>query len=402
MDKVIRQKKYWFIPVLLILAGLCILLAIRIVNGIDWRNNDFFTFWLAGHLVMQGGNPYAPVQWVAGYHEFGISPIPNQTFLYPLPLSLIYAPLGLLSLKTAYIAWVALSEGMILAALVLLLAHQKGSNFLRVFLPLLAGTVFFRPAVLTLVNGQVSALLLLILVGTVCLWERGKWEWGSLLLPLLMLKPNIGAPMLALVGLWLLLNKKYKSIAVIGAGLAGLLVIGLIQNPQWVSEYLSIGNIKVAETFGWSPTVWGLGYLFCSHGVSCTLFTGGVAAALVCIAFFWLVASQRHRLSPLTIISLATTVTLLVTPYTWTYDQILLVLPIASTIMAMDASGVHYGVIFAFIPAIDVLLVLALIVDTLLRMEILNAFLPLSIFFFYVPLLFRTIPKIHQPFLNEE
>ncbi len=402
MDKAARQKKYWLIPVLLIVAGLCVLLAIRIVNWIDWRNNDFFTFWLAGHLITLGGDPYSPAQWVAGHHEFGVTWIPNQAYVYPLPLSLIFAPLGLLPLKAAYIVWVAISIGMILASLVLLLAHRKGPDFLRVFLPLLVGTIFFRPAVLTLVNGQISAWLLLILIGTVYLWERGKWEWGSLLLPLLMLKPNIGAPMLALVGLWLLLNKKYKSIAVIGAGLVGLLLIGLVQNPQWVSEYWGIGNVKVAETFGGSPTVWGLGYLVCNHGPTCTLASGGVAAALVCIVFIWLIASRRYRLSPLTIISLATTVTLLVTPYTWTYDQILLILPIVNITLAMDASGVRYWLIAGLFLAIDVLLVMALIVDTLLRVEILNALLPLLLFIFYACLRSRTIPKIYQPLLNED
>ncbi len=82
-------KKYGWILALPVLALLAVLLAIRIVNSIDWRNNDFFTFWLAGHLILQGGNPYDPAQWLAGHHDFGVTWIPNQAYVYPLPLSLV-------------------------------------------------------------------------------------------------------------------------------------------------------------------------------------------------------------------------------------------------------------------------------------------------------------------------
>ena len=97
-----RLKKYWIFIAFPLLAALTTLVAIRIINSIDYHNNDFFTFWLAGHLVATGGNPYASAQWVAGHHEFGVTWIPNQAYVYPLPLSLLFVPLGLLSLKQAY------------------------------------------------------------------------------------------------------------------------------------------------------------------------------------------------------------------------------------------------------------------------------------------------------------
>ena len=147
---------------------------------------------------------------MAGHHAFGVTWIPNQAYVYPLPLSLLFVPLGLLPLHQAFIVWVALSIMMILAALTLLLKTQAGSGLLASHYS--AGIIFFRPTILTLFTGQISGWLLLLLAITATLWENGKWEWGGLLLPLLMLKPNLGAPLVVLLGLWLLFQKRYKAI----------------------------------------------------------------------------------------------------------------------------------------------------------------------------------------------
>jgi Glycosyltransferase family 87 len=355
------------------------LLAVKIVNTTDYHNNDFFTFWLAGRLVLQGGNPYSPYQWVAGHHEFGVTWIPNQAYVYPLPLSLLFVPLGSLSLKQAYIAWVAITELMILAALALLLFTRPRSQSVKFFVPLLVGIIFFRPTILTLFNGQISGLLLLLLAGTAFLWEKGKWELGSLLMPFLMLKPNIGAPVLVFIGLWLLFQKRYKSILVIAAGLLVLLVIGLLQNHRWVMDYWAIGNAKVTETFGGSPTVWGLGALISHNQSTGTLLVGSLAALLILFGFFYSAIRSRAILGPLDMLALVVTVTLLVTPYTWTYDQLLLVLPLTAVTFAMDRMGARFPLTATFFLGLDALILVLLFFDTVLGLEILNVIIPVIV-----------------------
>jgi hypothetical protein len=355
------------------------LLAVRIVNSIDYHNNDFFTFWLAGRMVLHGGNPYAASEWVAGHHEFGVTWIPNQAYVYPLPLSLLFVPLGLLSLKQAYITWVALSELMILAALILLLFTQTRWHPAKLFPPLLVGTIFFRPTILALFNGQISGWLLLILAGSAFLWEKGKWEWGSLFLPFLMLKPNIGAPLLVLIGIWLLSQKHFKSIFVIVSGLLVLLVLGLLQNPHWVTDYWAIGNLKVAETFGGSPTVWGLGYILCRGTSPCMPISGGFAALLIVLVFGWLVLRRNITRQPLAIIALAISATILITPYTWTYDQVLLILPITCVTLAMHRMGVRFPLTAVLFLGVDVLVLFLLYFDAVLQVEILNVVIPACI-----------------------
>jgi hypothetical protein len=379
----------WVLPGLLVLGIVCFAVTDKIVNSIDYHNNDFFTFWLAGHMVTQGGDPYSPLQWVAGHHEFGVTWIPNQSYVYPLPLSLLFAPLGLLSLYQAYIVWVALSIMMILAALTLLLKTQAGSGYVAI--PLITGIIFFRPTILTLFNGQISGWLLLLLAVIIYLWEKGKWEWGSLLMPLLMLKPNLGTPLVLLLGIWLLCQKRFKSIlAMLLMGMV-LLVIGFLQDPHWVSAYWSIGNTKVSETFGGSPTVWGLGHLLCRGASPCMPIFGGCAALLLVLAFGWLVFRSSIR-QPFTVVALVVTLTLLITPYTWTYDQLLLILPITAITLAMHRMGVRFPLTTAIFLGIDVLFVVVLFFDTLLQVEILNVVIPLVVFGLCLWWLTRRIP----------
>jgi hypothetical protein len=370
-------KKYWLLPAFLLAAAVCFWIAVRIVNSIDYHNNDFFTFWLAGHLVTQGGNPYSPDDWVAGHHQFEVTWIPNQAYVYPLPLSLLFAPLGWLPLKQAYIVWVTLSGLMILAGLLLLVLNRPDIRTSKIFLPLLVGSVFFRPVILTLFNGQISGWLFLLLAGTIILWQKGKWEWGSLLLPLLMLKPNLGAPMLVLIGLWLLIKKRYRSILVIVTGLLVLLLIGFLQNPHWVADYWSIGNLKVEQNFGGSPTLWGLSYLVCQRKTACTTALGGAVSLVLTAAFLWLILVRWKDILPLTLVALAATVTLLITPYTWTYDQILLLLLIVDLTLEMERNKWKFVLVSSWFLGLDFLFLLLLVFDTLLQVEIFNAIVPL-------------------------
>jgi hypothetical protein len=373
-----KRQLLWIITGLALLGIICFAIAIKIVNSIDYHNNDFFTFWLAGHMVTQGGDPYSSMQWVAGHHAYGVTWIPNQAYVYPLPLSLLFAPLGLLSLYQAYIVWVALSILMIVAALGLLLKAKAGLGY--ILFPLITGIIFFRPTILTLFNGQISSWLLLLLAVSVYFWEKGNWNWGSLVLAFLILKPNLGAPLLLLLGLWLLFQKRYKSILVMLLMGMILLAIGFLQNPHWVSAYWSIGNTKLSETFGGSPTVWGLGALISHNNSIFTLLIGGLASLFILLGFFRAVLRSRVPLGPLAVVALTVTVTLLITPYTWTYDQLLLLIPITAVTLAMNQDAVRLPLTTAFILGIDVLIVILLLFDTILQVEILNVVIPAVVF----------------------
>lgn len=372
-------SRYWFILLILLSIAIFFLIAIRIANSSTFPNKDFFTFWLAGRLAISGQNPYLANIWIGGHHQYGITWIPNTTFIYPLPLSLLFAPFGLLTLYQAFICWVMLSQFMIVLSGALLL-RLSGNHIRKQFiLPLLAGVVLFRPTIITLINGQLSGLLLLVISCIVVLWEKRKWWEGSLLLPILALKPNLGIPIILLLSFYLVCRKQFSSLA--SEGLSGLLIllVGFTQNPYWLTEFWEAGNNKLSQTFGFSPTIWGMSALVCKYDLSCTISYGVCAGLLLLIGLLFLVMTKRKILSPILAASLAVTITLLLTPYTWPYDQLLLVVPIIAVSIGLAKEGYRYLPVALIFLIVDIMTIVLLAISAKYQMEIWNAVIPFSI-----------------------
>ena len=79
-------------------------------------------------------------------------------------------------------------------------------------------------------------------------------------------------------------------------------------------------------------------------------------------------------------LALAVCVTLLITPYTWTYDQLLLLLPVTVVILGMDRMGVRFPLTATFFLGLDLLIIILLIFNAALQVEILNVVVPAAVF----------------------
>lgn len=375
---------------LLLILFLCILflvIAVRVVDPVEYPNSDFFSFWLAGRMMWTGQNPYATTQWIEGHHQFGATWISDPEFLYPLPLALFMAPLGLLSLYNAYIVWVVLLQCMIAISVFFLLRLRTNPKLKHYIFPAVVGIILFRPVFITLYNGQLSGILLLISALVIHLWGKEKWWQGGVILPLLALKPNVGIPMLALLSFWLLIQKKYRLLVWMILSAIALLIIGLIRDPNWVAEYLTIGNAKLSQTFGYSPTIWGLAAYLSGFKLDPTLIFGGLAAVIILGGCLSLLITKRAQLSPALACSLIIVTTLLITPYTWTYDQLLLIIPIIVTMLEMMDRQYPFLLSASLFLLYDVLTIFLLVISARIEMEVLNSLIPLIIYCTLFPLI---------------
>ncbi len=248
--------QFWYILLIPILGIIFFIIAHEIVNSLQYPNSGFLSYWLAGRFTALGQNPYSTELWIGGHHQFGASWISNTTFIYPLPLALFFSPLGLFPLYQAYVVWVLVSQFMIISSVALMLKSYSNLLIKNFILPLLSGVVLFRPTIFTLVNGQVSGLLLLVIAGIVFLWEKEKWWQGTVLLSLISLKPNLGVPIIVLLSVYLILKKQIISIVMEGACAVLLFIIVMAHNPNWIIEFMGVENTKLSLTFGYSPTVW--------------------------------------------------------------------------------------------------------------------------------------------------
>jgi arabinofuranan 3-O-arabinosyltransferase len=365
-------------------------------------NDDFFTFWLSAHLITEGENPYNQDVWVRFHHIYQATWIPEPIYLYPLPLAIVMAPLGWLPLKVAAAFWIFLSQIMTMASVLIWSSSWKVANKLPYLIPVLAGIFLFRPVIVTFRNGQLGAFLLLIMVGAAYLMDRGRWLEGGALLPLIGLKPSFGIPIILLTCAWLVTRKNVKGLVGLALSSLAILIIGWLYDSSWIQEFLWIGNIKLTTTFGYSPTVWGIMGFICRFKQDCTGVSGIFVSVLLVVAFLIILFRGDKQITPSYILAGIVTIALLITPYLWAYDQILLVLPILLLIEKMISRGLPYLITSTFVLGVSLFSLLLIVVAVTIGYDVFSGFV--SFFILILLAVFGKdikIPKESANVLNE-
>lgn len=330
---------------------------------------DFAAFWLAGSINGTGGDPYNAALW-----HLGEISLVDQTFLYPRTLAVLLTPLGWVRPLQAYILWNALAILALAGTLILLLSLYPDTK--HYILPYCAASFLFRPFWATLKLGHLSAFLTLDLAATIWLWNRGRWFAGGVALSLLALKPNLGAPLLAGLGLWLLIRRRRDAIGGIAAGGLGLLALGWLADPGWIGKFLAIGNEKLASTFGFAPTIWGLAVYLSGFRMSIGL-PLGILACLACTGL--MVWHLRRIPDPVLAFTSIVALVMLITPYLWSYDQTLLLLPVI--VMSLSARPRLPYLAAALAPLVfSVWAVVFQILSMHAELDLLNGLLSLAVF----------------------
>ncbi|MFN2233935.1 MAG: glycosyltransferase 87 family protein [Anaerolineales bacterium] len=239
--------------------------------------------------------------------------------------------------------------------------------------------MLFRPVFPTLLNGQLSGFLLFVLAAISYLWEKGKWNQGAILMTVLALKPNLGIPIIGLLSLYLIFCKRLSALitSIIFGGF--LIFVGFVQNPNWVIEFWNAGNTKLSQTFGISPTIWGITSFFCNFDQTCTVVVGISIGLLFIIGYLYLLVKKRNILPPSVVVGIAVAITLLLTPYTWSYDQLLLVAPILTFIFLLVKNGYGFLPVSLLFLGIDIFALFLLWIATIVRLDIWNASIPLLV-----------------------
>lgn len=331
MNKTLKTILYTVLIVLALAAFT--LMAVQLTTG-PKPLFDFTAFWLAGKLTLEGKDPYNSADWIPVYEPYDLGLEDNQTFLYPKPILPLFIPFNLLPLRAASIVWLVLAQVCVFAS-ALLLTRTWPDRPLKYILPLLISIFLNRSYQATLALGQLGGFFLILLTGSLLVLRREKWALGGALLSLLALKPQLGIPVIAMVSVWFLLERRWSYFYGLGGGLLALLAVGLVFDPSWVGKFLSIGGDKVSQTFGYHPTLWGLTGYLCGREAGCSFLWGGVLTAGFVAFYLWLILAKRGRLDTTQVLAFAVVFALILTPYSWIYDQLLLLVPLTVAVGLM-------------------------------------------------------------------
>jgi Glycosyltransferase family 87 len=342
--------RYSLLPLLiceLVVLWLAFSLNPRVEHGHDFIQNG----WLPAKLILEGQNPYQPDQVVvhrladpymlpiaAGDTEFNSGPEYNA--IYPYWVLLLQVPLGLLEFPAALIVWTIVSGTLLLAGLYLSLAAARrmlGITFAPpgwAGLVLLLGLValFFAPTLLHIYLGQHSIiiffLLALLFVGL---------NSRSLAIPVLIaittMKPQLTALIIVAALLGWLLAQQWRKVAATLGSVALLYLAPLLFAPYSFSDWFSISFLAQKQSTRLAPASsswWGLAYHWGARFIGSWWWL--IALLLSALTLLLLIRPLRQAWAARDVrpvLPLMLIITLLVTPYTIAYDQVLLLLPFA-------------------------------------------------------------------------
>lgn len=337
----------------LFLLGSMIFIRARIsATSFDFQSSNFTFFWLAGRMILEGENPYNETQYLAGHETYGIKWQPNKIFPYPLPLAIIFVPLGFFSLPAAYVTWQVITLISVAATIFLLLNHWKEAAPKRLLVPVFASMFFFGPLYLTLHTGSVGALAMLAVVGAILLFEKDRSLLAGIVLSLTILKPPQGLTILLLAGVWFLARRDWKAIYGVAIGGIALLVIGLIQDPFWVNKFFGASQAVMDRTLGVHSNIWAFAYLACKGASPCSTLLGAAGSVtLLGLGGFFLWKDQAR--SAWEAFNVIIPIAFVSTIYLWAYDQIPYIIPIVWIIGSLVERTKSYIHAFIFLIVLE-------------------------------------------------
>jgi hypothetical protein len=255
------------------------------------------------------------------------NPFPMWTLLLVMPLSLL--PLG-----WGAAVWLALNQlllGLTVYFLLIELGGRKPSVF--EFALIAIGVFAFRGTLVTLLNGQITIVLMLALTLFLVFIKRDKPFWAGVALAFIILKPNPFIIFAPLIALWLILHKKYRIIAGGVTAVLVMLALTLAILPGWLLEWQNVREKTGSSPRSFiMPTLWGVGT---EISVQWAPLIGLVLVVGLTAVLGWYLYTRKD-LTAQEVLSLAIVGSLLATPYAWAYEHMLLLIPLILYFTRLD------------------------------------------------------------------
>lgn len=334
-----RWLRYLLLFSVLILGVMRLATTIGVLGSDLIYKKDVLQEYLASKAVLDGIDPYTSLDELAARYIGPITYLPHP-MPYPPPSILLSLPFGLLDVKSATIAWFLVEVVCIVfvAYMTLKLLRTKASavNILLTSLILFAWHPFWED----LLYGQLSILVLTLLVFAFYLRQKGENFWAGIVL---------GLPIAIKLFGWLLLiffilKKNWK--LVIGSGITIAvtnIAAGIIVGFDHVFNYYLNAITEFSDyyhSFAYNYSLWTIGWRFFSgtesnvlQGINAPpLIESPTAAGItsivlpllyIIIGLSWALKAKETN----TALAILVCVSVLVNPIVWVHYFVILLFP---------------------------------------------------------------------------
>ena len=341
-------------------------------------SDDFSRIWAGPRAFLTGADPYDPSTYGATAARLGTQPPDTAVFIYPPWVTVVLLPLAALPLRVASIIWLVTSVAAGVVGLRALLAAYLPERPLAHAVAA-AALLLSWVGLLSLVIGQWGFLLVGALCAIVLALRAGRPALAGLVAVALIVKPQLfilTAPALAIHVLW---PEPGRAIARAGlrfvAAAVGLTValvaVAWLLIPSWWPNWLRyIGGQQLRPDSDTIPAL-----LLTVAGPLGLALAPLAVAALVAIALLFHPRGDAW-------LPVWFALSIAAAPYTNSYDQILLVVPIvlAAGVAARRAGNAGWLVLGA--GALILLVATPVLYEVAVRRhsETLGALVPLGVF----------------------
>ena len=316
-NRFIRYKRLF---TLLLLAGLllCLVLLIRSIE--IFKINDFIEYWSAIRSILHGGNAYNPTELLLIQKQVGYTNSqPLMMYNPPWTLTLLLF-LGLFDPPSGQLVWLILNITLIFFCVIKLWKIYAGQST-QYLLPLLYAFSFVS-TILALVLGQITPFILFGLVYFVMIISNPKYDiLAGFCLILISIKPQLTIIFWFALLLWIINQRRW----LILVSFVVLLIIlsGIISlfNPQIIPQYIEM--LQSHQIGVWeNPTIGS--YLRFFSLMNETFWVHFVPTVIGGIWFVYYWSKKYKNWKWADEIPILLLVSMVVTPFAWTYDYVIL------------------------------------------------------------------------------
>jgi hypothetical protein len=152
----------------------------------------------------------------------------------------------------------------------------------------------------------------------------------------------------------MLMRRDWRGLSGMAVGALLLFLIGAAGDVQWVGKFVQTSQQKFGLAFGSQPTLYSMAALLCANESACTLWTGSLFSLALAAPVIYIVLRKSRELSALQVFSLAAPLGMLVTPYLWSYDHVLLIIAFVWLAYQLIRRTEKYTFAMLFLIAVDV------------------------------------------------
>jgi hypothetical protein len=284
--------------------------------------DDFQQFWAAGRLGLAGENYYDPDLMVAAQQEIGAEGSQPLMMYMPPHIFPLLIPFALFDYTPARMLWLTAHLLILIVCLDQLWLFYGGDGRWR-WAALVVGVTFW-PTIVLIRIGQVTPFILLGVVLFLMAERRQSWFWAGTAVVLMAIKPQLFYLFWLALLVWMVQERRWPTAA--GAATTGALALGIALwfNPAIVQGYLALGEIRPPTHYAPPTLGMALRFLFgLEH-----FWLQFAPVVLGASWFLWYWRRKRDNWSWAAETPLLLAVSLATTAYGWSYDYILLLVPV--------------------------------------------------------------------------